>query len=785
MKRYLASIFTGLVLVTAVLLSACSNPFKPSSELPADSAGTGRVTISFGAGAARSIEPDLNFDNYKFVFTKYDEYGENLGDTTRWGNGGKSFTFDLSPGIYTLTVTAYKGEVNEDNKAAIGTSDAPFEVKASGNATVRIKMAGTATEGRGTFAYNIIYPDNAFIVEFSLSGPEEVILTDQVASGVPGEIDLDAGYYIMGFRLRNDAGGATGIMPVVDIYKNTITRFDQIFEDSNFSPSYAPVTGLTGVPTEATVGTGLPLTGTVAPFYATNQAITWSVADAGTTGAIITGDTLSTTAAGTVTVTATITNGKTAATDYTQDFLIIVTSTVPPYVPVTNIILPSDDDGDGEITISAEVGIPLVTASIYPSDADAVLAGKTIVWSAVDVVGIDEVMEQGVTQNNPSMRASNEGTYTLRATVEDGIAAGTPFVKDFYITVTPITDVDTWQGLYIWPLASTTTIGDFYGKEDVLRLAPNAQGIYDWAPLRYDITEYADANRQITVEVSLSYYIDSADNGAKVRFQAISKNGTGYSYPEITSPGSATGSWQQVTGSPITFVPGYTVETPYHGYVYIDESGVNGLNKKTVYLADLTLKINGVIVNRPIIAVDSVSLNKTSLELTVGDTETLTPTVLPVNADYNAVTWKSSDDSVATVSEGVVTAVGAGNAIITVTAADGSKTAEANVTVNSIVPPDGTGTVVIQWTNPLDDKLITKTVVKGTSVVLESPDVPGAASYTWYVGSVLNPAVGSGQEFTFDTSDKVVGRAYDIILVVEKAGTPFSKPFEVIVKAAE
>ncbi|GHV89233.1 hypothetical protein AGMMS50267_15930 [Spirochaetia bacterium] len=76
---------------------------------------------------------------------------------------------------------------------------------------------------------------------------------------------------------------------------------------------FVAVTGISGVPTSATVGTPLALSGTVAPDTATNQTIVWSVKTAGTTGAAISGSSLTTTGAGTVTVTAAITNGLTAS----------------------------------------------------------------------------------------------------------------------------------------------------------------------------------------------------------------------------------------------------------------------------------------------------------------------------------------------------------------------------------------------------------------------------------------------------------------------------------------
>ena len=88
-----------------------------------------------------------------------------------------------------------------------------------------------------------------------------------------------------------------------------------------------------------------------------------------------------------------------------------------------------------------------------------------------------------------------------------------------------------------------------------------------------------------------------------------------------------------------------------------------------------------VTVVAKIYPVESVSLDKTSVELTEGDSTTLTATVTPDNATNRSVTWTSSDESVATVTEGKVTAVKAGSATVTVTTEDGGKTAICDVTV--------------------------------------------------------------------------------------------------------
>ena len=91
-----------------------------------------------------------------------------------------------------------------------------------------------------------------------------------------------------------------------------------------------------------------------------------------------------------------------------------------------------------------------------------------------------------------------------------------------------------------------------------------------------------------------------------------------------------------------------------------------------------------VTVTTSSVSVTGVSLNKTSMTLTEGETQTLTATVSPSNATNTSVTWSSNNTSVATVSSsGVVTAIKAGSATITVRTGDGGKTATCSVTVKS------------------------------------------------------------------------------------------------------
>lgn len=99
-----------------------------------------------------------------------------------------------------------------------------------------------------------------------------------------------------------------------------------------------------------------------------------------------------------------------------------------------------------------------------------------------------------------------------------------------------------------------------------------------------------------------------------------------------------------------------------------DGSGVSGKCAVTVSAAD--------------VAVSSVAIAPKTANITVGATQQLTPTIAPSNATDKTVSYKSSSDAIATVSaSGLVTGKSAGEATITVTTKDGSKTDTSVITV--------------------------------------------------------------------------------------------------------
>ena len=132
-----------------------------------------------------------------------------------------------------------------------------------------------------------------------------------------------------------------------------------------------------------------------------------------------------------------------------------------------------------------------------------------------------------------------------------------------------------------------------------------------------------------------------------------------------------------------------------------------------------------VTVLESVVPVSSILISPSSIGLEVGNSQTLSATVLPANATNQTVTWSSSDTSIATVSNGRVTAISEGNAVITARA--GEKTATCSVTVTPVAHMV-TVNYYIDY-NSLDSETVyhTETVKNGSK--LTKPNDPTIAPF--------------------------------------------------------
>lgn len=239
---------------------------------------------------------------------------------------------------------------------------------------------------------------------------------------------------------------------------------------------------------------------------------------------------------------------------------------------------------------------------------------------------------------NLGITAFAEGTYTISLTTEDDTADVSEYV---YVTVS--------------------------GSQTIT--SPGAQACVEFDP---EYLEYDESKSTIGTACST--------------FTAKAMNQAGHDYVSLAfqSLGSpielAAGTWYTLAFK--TLKAGNTTVSIWQKFVY-DSSYAEITTTAT---DTVTFTITEPSTNVP---VTGVTLNQTALSLGVGSSSTLTATVAPDNATNKAVTWTTDNAEVATVADGVVTAVAEGTATITATTTDGSFTANCTVTVTAAATADG------------------------------------------------------------------------------------------------
>lgn len=137
-------------------------------------------------------------------------------------------------------------------------------------------------------------------------------------------------------------------------------------------------------------------------------------------------------------------------------------------------------------------------------------------------------------------------------------------------------------------------------------------------------------------------------------------------------------------------------------------------------------------VNIKDIKVESIELNKDSLDLKINEEETLSVTFNPENATNKNVTWTSADEKIATIEDGKVIGVSAGTTMVTVTSEDGnfSDSCIVNVKASEVPPTKPEAKKIILNKNSaklnVGDKLTLKASVKPSDA--EMPEIVWSSS---------------------------------------------------------
>ena len=168
------------------------------------------------------------------------------------------------------------------------------------------------------------------------------------------------------------------------------------------------------------------------------------------------------------------------------------------------------------------------------------------------------------------------------------------------------------------------------------------------------------------------------------------------------------------------------------------------------------------------IDVEGIALSRNSGEVVIGTDYPLTATISPANATNKNILWTSSDETVATVSNGVITALSTGTTTITATTADGGFTADCEITVipkteivsfaveetdkfvTHLTASNVPNTAVI-WIAAYDENnrlvgIQSATLHNGTAdTEFDTPDAVNFKTFVWYANTLL-PLVEYGED---------------------------------------
>jgi uncharacterized protein YjdB len=436
------------------------------------------------------------------------------------------------------------------------------------------------------------------------------------------------------------------------------------------------VTSVTVAPatTSLFVGQKQQLTATISPSNATNQNVTWTSSDVSVVTVSASG-LVTTVAAGTATITATTEDGsKTASATITVNAT--RTYTVYFYKP-----------SDWGTSINIYWWNPLPSGSLatinWPGSSMGNADNGWYSYTFTDVTSTNLIFNDGANKTADLSRAQtgwfyNGSWYDMKPSTSIAVTG---------VTVSPASasvDVNSTQLLTATISPSNATNQNVtWTSSDVSVATVSTSGL---------VTAVAAGTATITA---------TTQDGSKTASATITvkapRTYTVYFYkPSDWGTGINIYWWNTLpTGAlPTVYWPGVSMgnaDNGWYSYTFTDVTSTNLIfNDGTKQTADLSRAQTGWFYNgtwydtKPStsIAVTGITVSPASASIEVNSTQQLTARISPSNATNQNVTWSSSNIAVAVVStSGLVTAVATGTVIITSTTQDGSKTANATITV--------------------------------------------------------------------------------------------------------
>ncbi len=388
--------------------------------------------------------------------------------------------------------------------------------------------------------------------------------------------------------------------------------------------------GVTVTPKTVTMrpGTTETLAASVYPSSATNKNVTWSsnkpsVATVNASTGVVTGI-----ANGTATITATTAVG--SFTDFStvtvdNNLVIMVTSITP---TPASVAMPAGAKQQ-------------ISVNVLPVSAN----NRTVTWSSSNE-SVATVSSAGL------ITAVSNGSAIITISANDASGIKTTVAVS-------VSDIITIQAEDLTSTGGTYLDGNHNNMNVVPGVGVNYVNTGDWAEYTLSVAQAGS--------YSITYYI-ATPTTANANIACL-VDGTLISTDAVP----VTAGWEDY--KPLKAASNATLSAGTHIF-RIQASGAAwqwNLDKIELTRINTNDKVTGV------------ALDKNALTLSIGNTGQLVATVIPATATNKNVSWKSSNTSIATVdNNGLVTAVGVGSAIITVTTNEGSFTDNCTVTVEAI-----------------------------------------------------------------------------------------------------
>lgn len=405
------------------------------------------------------------------------------------------------------------------------------------------------------------------------------------------------------------------------------------------------------------VGESIVLSAVIVPYYAENQTIIWSSSD-GSVASVENG-TVKALHSGEAVITASTANGKTAECTIT--------------VPGTKVTDVSLDPTEAQMHIGETLQLE---ETVIPKNAD----NQNVTWTSSNEA-VASVDEDGL------VTAEDAGTAIITVTTEDGGKTAQCTITVLKIPVTGVSLNHTTAELRVkktLQLTETVTPENADNKDVTWSSSNEAVASVNENGL---VTAKNAGTATITV---------TTEDGGKTAECAITVEAVPVQQIKLepvstTLPlGKTLALKSQVLPENATN-PGITWTSSEPSIASVDADGtVKALKTGTVTITAAAVDGSGITgtseITVIVIPVTGIKLNRTTASIQDDGTMTLHAEVLPADATYKTITWRSDNPQVAAVdAKGKVTAVKTGTARIIATSADGKKQAVCTVTVT---PPD-------------------------------------------------------------------------------------------------